>query len=34
MSLKFKKFDEDLAKRLENTYRFGNEDINNFCLML
>ena len=29
-----KKIDKDLIKRLENTYKFCNEDINKFYLML
>ena len=29
-----KKFDEDLFKRLENTYCFSDVDFNKFCVML
>ena len=29
-----KKFEEDISQRFENTYQFGDEDINKFCLIL
>lgn len=30
----YTKFNEDLIKRFENTYRFCNWDISEFCIML